>query len=203
VSLIRLDSDARCRLLTVIAPERQHPAMSSAQDEARWRALIRDVPDFPQPGILFRDITPLLHDPDALRSVNDALAERTRELAPEVIAGIEARGFIFGVPVAERLALPFVPMRKPGKLPAAYESVAYALEYGEASLQVHRDPSIAGRRVVIVDDLLATGGTAEAAARLVEALGGVVAGFAFCIELAGLGGRARLGDRPAIALIQF
>jgi adenine phosphoribosyltransferase len=177
--------------------------MASPDDEARWRTLIREVPDFPQPGVLFRDITPLLHDAQALRSVNDALAERAGALQPDVVAGIEARGFIFGVPVAERLSLPFVPMRKPGKLPAAYESVAYTLEYGEASLHVHRDPSIAGRRVVIIDDLLATGGTAEAAGRLVEALGGAVAGYAFCIELPALGGRAKLGQHEVIALIQF
>jgi adenine phosphoribosyltransferase len=176
--------------------------MVDAGTEAHWRALIRDVPDFPQPGILFRDITPLLHDADALRSVNDALAGQASMLRPEVIAGIEARGFIFGVPVAERLRLPFVPMRKPGKLPAAYESVAYSLEYGEASLHLHRDPSVAGRRVLIVDDLLATGGTAEAAGRLVTALGGTVAGYAFCIELEALGGRTRL-DGTVIALIRY
>ncbi len=169
--------------------------------EARWRELIREVPDFPQPGVLFRDITPLLHDPEALRSANDALAEAVRDFAPEVVAGIEARGFIFGVPVAERLGLPFVPVRKPGKLPAAYASVAYELEYGAGALELHRDPSVDGRRVLIVDDLLATGGTAEAAGRLVEGLGGLVAGFAFFIELAELGGRGRLGGRPAVTLV--
>ena len=177
--------------------------MVDADTEARWRLLIRDVPDFPQPGILFRDITPLLHEPDALRSVNDALAEQSAALRPEVVAGIEARGFIFGVPVAERLRLPFVPMRKPGKLPAAYESIAYALEYGEASLHLHRDPSVAEKRVLIVDDLLATGGTAEAAGSLVRALGGTVAGYAFCIELTDLAGRARLAGNEVIALIGY
>ena len=171
--------------------------------EARWRELIRDVPDFPQPGILFRDITPLLHDAAALRAVNDALAERSRACRPTVVAGIEARGFIFAVPVAERLGLPFVPVRKPGKLPAAYASVEYALEYGAGSLHLHRDPSVAGQRVLVVDDLLATGGTAEAAGRLVEALGGTVAGFAFCLELEALRGRERLGARPVVALLRF
>lgn len=186
----------------------QHPSMTddltAATDlEARLRALIRDVPDFPTPGILFRDITPLLYDPAALRAANDALAEAARAHAVDVVAGIEARGFIFGIPVAERLGVPFVPVRKPGKLPAAYESVAYALEYGEGTLQVHRDPSIEGRRVLVVDDLLATGGTAEAAGRLVRALGGVVAAYAFCIELTELSGAARVADAPVIALVGF
>lgn len=178
-------------------------AMTMTTDEARWRSLIRDVPDFPLPGILFRDITPLLHNAQALRSLNDALAERSRGLGAAVVAGIEARGFIFGVAVAERLGLPFVPMRKPGKLPAEAESVSYSLEYGEATLEAHRTPSIAGQRVLVVDDLLATGGTAAAAARLVENLGGTVAGFTFAIELTGLGGRGRLGGHPVVALISF
>ena len=177
--------------------------MTTTQDVAHWRSLIRDVPDFPQPGILFRDITPLLHDADALRAVNDALTEQVRALHVDVVAAIEARGFIFGVPVAERLRVPFVPLRKPGKLPGAAETVSYDLEYGQATLEALRDPSIAGRRVLVVDDVLATGGTAAAAAQLIEALGGVVAGFAFCIELAALGGRARLGERPVAALIAF
>jgi adenine phosphoribosyltransferase len=183
----------------------QHRGMSESATglEARLRALIRDVPDFPAPGILFRDITPLLYDAPALRAANDALAGAARAHGIDVVAGIEARGFIFGVPVAERLAVPFVPVRKPGKLPASYESVAYALEYGESTLQVHRDPSIAGRRVLVVDDLLATGGTAEAAGRLVRALGGEVGAYAFCIELAGLGGASRLGDAPMITLVRF
>lgn len=169
--------------------------------ETRWRELVREVPDFPQPGVLFRDITPLLYDARALRSVNDALAEAVRDLDVEVVAGIEARGFLFGVPVAERLGRPFVPIRKTGKLPAAFASVGYVLEYAEGTLELHRDPSVKGRRVLIVDDLLATGGTAEAASRLVEAVGGVVAGFAFFIELAELGGRERLGGRPAVTLV--
>lgn len=178
-------------------------ATIDAAREARWRELIREVPDFPQPGVLFRDITPLLHDPVALRSANDALAEASRGFEPTLVAGVEARGFIFGVPVAERLELPFVPMRKPGRLPAAYASVAYELEYGQTSLELHRDPSVEGHRVLVVDDLLATGGTAEAAARLVAELGGEVAGFAFFIELSELGGRMRLGRRPVAALVSF
>lgn len=176
---------------------------SRAADEAVWRALIRDVPDFPQAGVLFRDITPLLYDAAALRSVNDALAERARALRPTVVAAIEARGFIFGVPVAERLGLPFVPMRKPGKLPADSAAITYALEYGEGTLHLHRDPSIAGQRVLVVDDVLATGGTAEAAGRLIEQLDGTVAGFAFCIELEALHGRTRLGTHPVAALLRM
>jgi len=185
------------------APQHRGMVDSATDLEARLRALIRDVPDFPAPGILFRDITPLLYDAEALRAANDALAEAARTHRIDVVAGIEARGFIFGVPVAERLGVPFVPVRKPGKLPASYESVAYALEYGESTLQVHRDPSIAGRRVLVVDDLLATGGTAEAAGRLVRALGGEVGAYAFCIELTDLGGAARLGDAPIITLVRF
>ena len=174
-----------------------------ASEGGRWRSLIRSIPDFPAPGVLFRDITPLLHDPQGLRAANDALAEAARAYSATLVAGIEARGFIFGVPVAERLELPFVPMRKPGKLPAALASVSYELEYGRGALELHRDPSIDGHRVVIVDDLIATGGTAEAAARLVMSLGGTVAGFAFVIELGDLDGRARLAEYDVTALITY
>jgi len=170
---------------------------------ARWGHLIRAVPDFPSPGILFRDITPVLHDIGALRAANDAMADAAARMGATLVAGIEARGFIFGVPVAERLNIPFVPVRKPGKLPAAYASVAYELEYGSGELQVHRDPTVAGHRVVVVDDLLATGGTAAAAVRLVRELGGTPAGFVFLIELAELGGRGRLDELPATALVRY
>lgn len=183
------------------APARdEHPAVF---DEDRLRSLIRSIPDFPSPGVLFRDITPLLHDPAALRMTNDALAATARNLGATVVAGIEARGFIFGVPVAERLGAPFVPVRKPGKLPGERASVFYELEYGEGSLELHRDPSIAGQRVLIVDDLLATGGTAAAAVRLIEELGGTVAACAFVIELTALGGRARLASVPVHALLAY
>lgn len=171
--------------------------------DARWRALIRAVPDFPQPGVLFRDITPLLHDPAALRSANDALAAQVATFGATVVAGIEARGFIFGVAVAERLRLPFIPVRKPGKLPTAAASVSYALEYGSGALEAHLDPSIAGERAVIIDDVLATGGTAAAAAQLLEQLGATCAGYGFLLELTALGGRARLGDPPIAALLQY
>lgn len=176
---------------------------ASPAAQARWRALVRDVPDFPQPGVLFRDITPLLHDPAALRGANDALAAQVALFGATVIAGIEARGFIFGVPVAERLGLPFVPVRKPGKLPAAAATVSYELEYGTGALEAHRDPPITGERVVIIDDVLATGGTAAAAARLLAELGAACAGYGFLLELTALGGRARLGEHPVAALLRY
>jgi adenine phosphoribosyltransferase len=172
-------------------------------DEARLRSLVRSIPDFPSPGVLFRDITPLLHDPAALHATNDALADIARDLGAGVVAGVEARGFIFGVPVAERIGAPFVPVRKPGKLPGERASVFYELEYGRGSLELHRDPSVEGQRVLIVDDLLATGGTAAAAARLIEELGGTVAGCAFVIELTALGGRAQLARIPVHSLLSY
>ncbi|MCK9487632.1 MAG: adenine phosphoribosyltransferase [Dehalococcoidia bacterium] len=172
-------------------------------DLDRLPLLIREIPDFPAPGVLFRDITPLLYDPPARRAVLDALAEAARDMGATLICGVESRGFIFGVPVAERLDVPFVPVRKPGKLPHDIVSVTYALEYGEGELEMHRHPPVQGHRVVIVDDLLATGGTASAAARLVEECGGQVAGYAFVVELAALEGRAALGERPAVALVTY
>jgi adenine phosphoribosyltransferase len=192
--------DAQTPRLDVACAPREHPPVL---DEARLRDLIRPIPDFPSPGILFRDITPLLHDPDALRATNDALADAGRALDTTVVAGVEARGFIFGVPVAERLGAPFVPVRKPGKLPGKRASVFYELEYGQGSLELHHDPSVEGQRVLIVDDLLATGGTAAATARLVEELGGTVAGFAFVIELVDLGGRARLDGHTVRSLVTY
>jgi adenine phosphoribosyltransferase len=172
-------------------------------DLSHLDALIRSIPDFPQPGVLFRDITPLLFDAEARATANAAMAEETRRLGAEVVAGVESRGFIFGLPVAERLGLPFVPMRKPGKLPDAVASTDYELEYGTATLEMHRSPSVTGRRVAVVDDLLATGGTAAAAARLIEEVGGTVAGFVFLIELEALDGRSRLGMYPVRAVLQY
>jgi adenine phosphoribosyltransferase len=167
------------------------------------RSRIRDIPDFPQPGILFRDITPLIGDPRALHQSLDGLAALAEAASPQCIVGIESRGFIFGAPLADRLALPFVPVRKPGKLPAARMSVEYSLEYGQNQLDIHEDAIAAGARAFIVDDLLATGGTALAAAKLVEMVGGVVAGFGFVIELAALGGRARLGSYDVRTLLTY
>lgn len=166
-------------------------------------SLIREVSDFPQEGILFRDITPLLADPRGFHIVLDAIAHRLIGARVDAIVGVESRGFIFGGALAARLNTSFVPVRKPGKLPAATDKVSYSLEYGEAELEMHRDALFEGERVVIVDDLLATGGTAKAAAELVERGGGVVAAFAFVIELCGMGGRAQLGDTPVIAVLEY
>jgi adenine phosphoribosyltransferase len=170
---------------------------------AALRALIRDVPDFPQPGILFRDVTPLLKDAAAFNAALDAMQAYVAARRPDAIVGIESRGFLFGTPLAARLGLPFVPIRKPGKLPAAHMSIEYALEYGEGQLDIHSDALSSGDSVVIVDDLLATGGTAVGAAKLVELLGARVAGLAFLIELKGLEGRKRLRDYDVFALIDY
>jgi adenine phosphoribosyltransferase len=167
------------------------------------RTLIRDIPDFPQPGILFRDITPLLGNPEGFRATLDGLAEAATPMAPDAVVGIESRGFIFGAPLADRLRLPFVPVRKPGKLPAERMSVEYSLEYGDSRLDIHRDAVATGSRVVIVDDLLATGGTALAAAKLVEMIGGAVAGMLFVIELEALVGRAKLGAYQVESLVSY
>lgn len=167
------------------------------------KAFIRDVPDFPQPGILFRDITPLLANPRAFGAVLDALQSDAAARRAETIVGIESRGFIFGMPLADRMRLPFVPIRKPGKLPAARMSVEYSLEYGESQLDIHADALAAGAGGYIVDDLLATGGTAKAACKLVELLGGRVAGLGFAVELAALEGRARLGEYEIFSVILY
>ena len=167
------------------------------------KSLIRDIPDFPQPGILFRDITPLLANAEGLQAALAGMTELARAADPGCIVGIESRGFIFGAPIADRLSLPFVPVRKPGKLPAARMSVEYSLEYGQSRLDIHEDAMGPGTRALIVDDLLATGGTALAAAKLVEMVGGVVAGFAFAIELDVLDGRRRLGGYPVASLLRY
>ena len=164
---------------------------------------IRDVPDFPIPGILFRDITPLLHSPAALRHTIDEFTRICREAHIEAVVGIESRGFLFGAPLAYNLAVPFVPVRKPGKLPAARMSIEYSLEYGTNHLDIHEDALTPGQQVVIVDDLLATGGTARAAAKLVEMIGGKVRSFLFVVELSGLNGRAALEDYEVTALVTY
>ncbi|HLK16039.1 MAG TPA: adenine phosphoribosyltransferase [Fimbriimonadaceae bacterium] len=165
-------------------------------------ALIRDVPDFPKPGIMFKDITPVLQHPDAMRQAIDLLTEDARSLNAEVVVGIESRGFIFGAPMAERLGLPFVMARKLGKLPYDRISEEYALEYGTNTVEMHTDAVESGQRVYIVDDLLATGGTAAAASRLVERLGGIVCGFGCLVELTFLDGRSILRGTPIKALIE-
>lgn len=164
---------------------------------------VRAIADFPKPGILFRDITPLLASPNAFASAIDQLTEAISIFKPEVIAGIESRGFIFGVPVAQHLQLPFVPIRKPGKLPGETVGVSYELEYGTDRLEMHCDAVNDGQRVVVIDDLLATGGTAAAAAQLIETAGGVVAGLGFVIELKGLDGRLRIGNECCASLLTY
>jgi adenine phosphoribosyltransferase len=166
-------------------------------------AYIRDVPDFPIPGILFRDITPLLASPVAFRHVVDTFAEHCRHDMVDAVVGIESRGFIFGTPLAYRLGVPFVPVRKAGKLPAERMSVEYALEYGSAQLDIHKDALTTGQRVVIVDDLLATGGTAAAAAQLITMVGGSVQELLFLIELSFLNGREKLLDYPVTTLLTY
>lgn len=164
---------------------------------------IRDVPDFPKPGIMFKDITTLLVDGSAFTEAIQELTERCRGLDPELIVGMESRGFIFGAPVAYALGIGFVPVRKLGKLPADTIREEYALEYGTNTVEVHRDAIQQGQRVVIVDDLLATGGTCKATARLVERLGGVVAGTAFLVELTFLNGRSVLEGYPIETIIRY
>ncbi|MCA9831197.1 MAG: adenine phosphoribosyltransferase [Dehalococcoidia bacterium] len=164
---------------------------------------IRDVPDFPKPGILFRDITPLLANAEAFGAVIDAFEADARATGATAIVGIESRGFLFAAPLALRLGLPLVPVRKPGKLPAARMSVEYSLEYGESQLDIHRDAMVSGTVVYIVDDLLATGGTVLAAAKLVELIGGVVGGMGFAIELEALRGRERLRPYPVEAVVRY
>jgi adenine phosphoribosyltransferase len=167
------------------------------------RDRVRAVPDFPKPGILFRDITPLLADPKAFHMVIDALVEQFIGQPVDAVVAIDSRGFIFGAPLASRLNTSFVPARKPGKLPAETVSVAYALEYGQASLEMHKDALSAGDKVVVIDDLLATGGTAAAAGELVVSQGAEVLAYAFVIELDELDGRTKLEPAPVISLLHF
>ena len=164
---------------------------------------IRDIPDFPRPGILFRDITPLLAQPEIFNKVINSISERVKKMGGEVIVGVESRGFIFGAPVALALNIPFVPVRKPGKLPGKKVSVEYSLEYGSGQLDIHQDAFAQHKKVVIIDDLLATGGTAQAAGKLVELLGGVVSGFIFAIELSALNGRKLLGRYNIESLVSY
>jgi adenine phosphoribosyltransferase len=166
-----------------------------------FRAFVRDVPDFPKPGILFRDITPLLASPDAFLAAVRAMARPFHGEKVEKVLGIEARGFMFGAALARELGAGFVPARKPGKLPRRTQRVAYGLEYGSDSLEVHADAFTPGEPVLVADDLLATGGTASAAAELVERVGGRVVGITFFIELEALGGRSRLPGRRAHAVL--
>ncbi|MEW6443316.1 MAG: adenine phosphoribosyltransferase [bacterium] len=167
------------------------------------RKAIREVPDFPKPGILFYDITTLLRDRRAFAKTIDLFAERYIGERVDAVVCIEARGFILGAALAYRLGAGFIPIRKPGKLPARTIQENYALEYGTDSIEMHDDPIEKGQQVILVDDLLATGGTAAAACRLVERTGGQILECCFLVELVGLRGRARLGGRPAFSLIQY
>lgn len=167
------------------------------------RALVREVPDFPKPGVNFKDVTTVLRDGDALRYVIQRMAEHFRPYKPDRIVGVESRGFLLGAPLAYELGLGFVLIRKAGKLPAEKISVEYELEYGADSLEIHVDAIEPGEKVLIVDDLLATGGTMSAAAQLVERLQGKIVGFSFLIELNYLGGRSRLGDYEVLSLVQY
>ena len=170
---------------------------------ARLDAIIRDVPDFPKPGIVFKDITPLLADPKAFEDTLALLDQKYADDALDAIVGIESRGFIFGAALAARRGIGFVPVRKPGKLPAETYEVEYELEYGTDRLQIHTDALEAGQRVLIVDDLIATGGTAWASAELVRKAGGEVIGFAFVIELTFLNGADRLRPHRVETLIRY
>ncbi len=167
------------------------------------RKAIRDIPDFPKKGILFRDITPLLKDPHALKLCVKHIADLFRGAGVDAVVGAESRGFIFAVPIALELDVGFVPVRKPGKLPHETVSASYELEYGTDTLQIHKDAISPGQKVLMVDDLLATGGTMAACCRLVRELGGTVAGCAFVIELAFLGGRKKLDGHPVTSLVTY
>jgi adenine phosphoribosyltransferase len=164
---------------------------------------VRDIPDYPKPGVTFRDITPLLGSPDAFRFCVDAIADHYAGVEIDRVLGIEARGFIVAAPVAYRMGAGFVPVRKAGKLPWAVAREEYELEYGSEKMEIHRDAIHPGERILVVDDVLATGGTAAAAIRLVEELDGVVVGLGFVLELARLGGRERLAGRDFVSLVQL
>jgi len=173
--------------------------------DQQLKRVIRDVPDFPKPGIVFKDITPILKNADLCSAILDHFIDRLQPRAIDVVAGIESRGFLFGLPLAQRLGKPFVPIRKQGKLPARTVRQSYALEYGEATIEIHEDAFMAGARVLVHDDLLATGGTVLASSELIQKLGGIVAGYAFIISLDFLGGKKKLADysQQFISLVNY
>jgi len=176
--------------------------LSPAAVQELVAARVREIPDFPQPGVVFKDITPLLADPAAFRTTVNYLGRSLQDFGAEVVVGIEARGFVLAAPAAVVAGISLVPQRKPGKLPGETLRQAYALEYGEAALEMHRDAIKPGSQVVIMDDVLATGGTAQAAAALVERAGGQVLGYSFLIELDALGGRTKLPGRRIDSLLR-
>ena len=175
----------------------------SAGSEVDLHAFVRDIPDFPRPGIVFKDITPMLLEPAALKAAVESLAEIARPLAPDIVVAAEARGFILGAAIALELGVGFVPARKPGKLPHEVVSTRYELEYGTDSLEMHADAVGGGTRVLLHDDLLATGGTARAVCELADRLGAQVVGCVFLVELGFLGGRQRLEPYPVHSLIRY
>jgi adenine phosphoribosyltransferase len=180
------------------------PEATLSLEQATWlKKYIRSIPDYPQPGILFRDITPLLQDAESLRFAIETMANRYRGASIDQVVGIESRGFIFGTPLAYILNTGFVPVRKKGKLPADVIAVAYDLEYGTNVLEIHKDAIQPGQRVLVVDDLLATGGTTAGTIKLVEELGAQVISLAFLIELSDLGGRSRLSGHEVFSLLTY
>jgi adenine phosphoribosyltransferase len=193
------------RIAVVLNPNDPDPTPGALdpEREAWLKQFIRAIPDYPEPGILFRDITPLLQNPEALRYVIEAMVTRYRDMEIEQVVGIESRGFIFGTPLAYLLGTGFVPVRKKGKLPHETYSVEYDLEYGSNVLEIHRDALTQGQRTLIVDDLLATGGTTAGTVQLVEQLGAQVVSLTFLIELEALKGRDRLAGHDVFALLKF
>lgn len=198
-----VDRDKKAIKPTEREPRRRIAEAAPADPLLYARSLVREVPDFPKPGIGFKDITPLVADPKGLHIVLDALLHRFVGERIDAVVGIESRGFIFGGALAARLNAGFVPVRKAGKLPYRTDRVSYALEYGQAEVEIHRDALRNGSRVIIVDDLLATGGTAAATQQLVARQGAVVAAHAFVIELGFLAGRKRLEPTPVFSLIRY
>ncbi len=180
-------------------------ALPVKDDPSGLAPYIHEVADFPSPGIAYKDITPLLADADALARAVRGMAAQVADagIAVDRVVGIESRGFILGVPLALHLGVGFVPVRKPGKLPREVRHEEYALEYGTDRLEVHVDGIVAGHRALVVDDVIATGGTAAATGRLVSGLGGTVAGFAFLLELSGLGGRDHIAEHPVVSLLTY
>jgi len=179
------------------------PQAEPGSERPALRRFVREIQDYPTEGVNFRDITPLLGDAEIFTAAVDGLVDQFGDVEVDRVVGVEARGFIFASAVAYRMGAGLVPVRKPGKLPWAVVREEYQLEYGSDKLEIHRDAIHPGERILIIDDVLATGGTAAATARLVETLGGVIAGLGFVIELDDLGGRAHMGERPVKSLLHY
>lgn len=173
------------------------------QEKKKLEDYVRSIPDFPEPGIIFRDVTSILQDADGLKLAIDSMQECLKDTEVDVIVGTESRGFMFGVPIAYNLHKPFVPVRKKGKLPCETVSRSYDLEYGSATIEMHRDSIKPGQKVAVIDDLIATGGTVEAAVKLIEELGGEVVKIVFLMELAGLKGREKLAGYDVASVIRY